>query len=791
MLKQRVTELGNTFRGLCWMNDQPPADNATRNLRVGNVAPSETEPPDPASPQATIDRPIDQESAAAAIKALQRVERMVAESDSGDDPMIGQTLGKYRIEALIGQGGMGRVYRALQTHPVRRNVALKIMSLDVGGRSGSSLQKARQRFVAEGQVLAAIHHHEIACVFDADTTARGEPYFVMELAEGVPLSKFCQDNTLTVAQRIRLIQRIARAVHSAHQQGIVHRDLKPENILVASSNDGPVIKIVDFGIAKVLEGHDSIASGLTGCDQFIGTPGYLSPEQATGSDVDARTDVFALGAILFELLCGSTPINRTDTPFDNFLELRLLTQSFHAPQPSARIAGRDKSTRQQLADRCRTTVAQLLRECRTDLDWVVLKALAPDRVHRYATAADFADDLQRILDAEPTQAAAPTVAYRARKFAQRHPFAVITAACLITFAAVVFVHWRSAHQARIAHRVAVSHQCDRLLDQADTIHQSIQTSSQHPQSSLAKAAVMLQRSKDLLDSEPTLLGLHSRWSELNVAIESAEAAFDFVSSLDAARQMTTIDHHKVVVDGFGSDHAIETLAGAFQEYHLQPGVTDPAVAANRLKQLPDVLLPHVIEALDFWIGEIQLHGDKNVVNWPFEVLAVVDPDPNRNRLRRAIMAGDASELESLAAEGIDHQQLPYSRVQLAAALAVAGKDPHAIEVLRRAQRAHPDNFWINHHLALALSLQGDQQSTEEAVRFFTVASALRPEIAGPSMNLALALASAGRHDEAIEQLHHARQLHPGVDVAHKELTEAIQSASPTGRAVPKSERRPG
>ncbi|MEM8736374.1 MAG: serine/threonine-protein kinase, partial [Planctomycetota bacterium] len=213
--------------------------------------------------------------------ALRRVEKAIVESES-QDGFVGRRVGNYQIEGRIGSGGMGAVYRAMQLHPVKRLVAIKVMNTELIGGANS---EGRRRFVAEGQMLAAVQHDSIAQVFDADMTERGEPYLVMELADGMPLTQFCRENRLTLQERIQLVARISLAVHSAHEKGIVHRDLKPDNILVSDSNGQPKIKIIDFGIAKALSGDKTVAHGLTEIDQFVGTPGYLSPEQATGSEV--------------------------------------------------------------------------------------------------------------------------------------------------------------------------------------------------------------------------------------------------------------------------------------------------------------------------------------------------------------------------------------------------------------------------------------------------------------------------------------------------------------------------
>jgi len=679
------------------------------------------------------------------------------ESESSEDPMIGQSLGNYQIESILGRGGMGKVYRALQTHPVRRAVALKILNLGVGGQASSSQQDAKRRFVAEGQLLALLNHPEIASVYDADTTDRGEPYFVMELVEGLPLTSFCRENRLTITDRIRLIQRICRVVHSAHQKGVVHRDLKPDNILVTHGDDGPLLKIIDFGIAKVIDGHDNIAAGLTCHDAFLGTPGYLSPEQASGSDVDARADVYSIGTMLFELLCGSTPINPNDTPFEDFASLRHLTTTYQPQRPSVRIRASDRLTQRQRAEECDTDLTHLIRQCCSDLDWVVLKAIDPDRIKRYATAIDFADDLQRILDGHPTHAAAPTYLYRTRKFVQRNPSASIAATWLLVLAAGGLVWWQSVQHERMVQTTIIAHQSTSLMDQVTTMRKTIRTSDHPPNSQLVRAAVKLSQAKRLIDPEPTLVQARTRLRLLESSLDTDESEFDFVSALATARHLSTFPQQSQGEQTMERE-SLNSLAVAFTDFGLVPDQVSPESAAGRLQDLPHVLKPEVIESLDFWIGELLANATSTAARWQHDLVVCLDPDPSRNRLRSAIFDGDTAELELIARQGLDHGYLPFSRVQLASALAVAGRHPHSLEVLRRAQRAHPDDFWVNHHLAISLARRPGEASKQEALRFFTAAAAIRPELAGPAMNLAHALKALGRDDEARAQEARAQAL---------------------------------
>lgn len=746
----------------------------------------------------TIDppRPDDAQGAIESLQFAQaQIARITRPSDDQTDPMIGHTLGKYQILSKLGQGGMGTVYRALQTRPVRREVALKLMGCGVIGSHVRASTQAHRRFIAEGQVLAAIRHNDIACVFDADTTAAGEPFLVMELARGVPLSKYCREVRATLEERIELVLRISRAVHHAHTEGIVHRDLKPDNILVDKGDDGPTIKIIDFGIAKVLDGHESIASGMTAMDQFIGTPGYLSPEQARGSDVDARADVFSLGAILFQLICGNTPINRYDTPFQDVHSLRNVINGFESPRPSQRLSKRDAETKHRLAQECQSTVHSLMHQCRNDLDWVVIKALAQDRTNRYATASDFADDLQRVLDDQPTRAAAPTWLYRAKKFRQRHPMLVAGMFLTLIAVAAILARWQYVVQESKLQTRMVNQHCNRILDQVETLRVSIHMSEETPQSHLTRAAVLLEQAQDMLDREPSLVTTHRRQQELLGMLQHDEQSFDFVSRLDLARQMTTVVLPGQEMPGMGSDAAIATMRETLVDFGIDPNQMDPQEAAFELSRLPMILVPHVIESLDFWIGEVQPNSPAGATTWQCRVLQILDPDPERNRLRRAIVFHQDDELESILASGMDARQLPFSRIQLAGALAGAlsnaGKPTQSIAILRRAQQDHPDDFWVNHHLATELSNRGDDESMEEALRFFTVATALRPDSPGPSINLAMSLASLGRHKDAWNEFERIQSRHPESTKWQEQLTSAIELALSNSKRQPKVEDQAG
>jgi tetratricopeptide (TPR) repeat protein len=350
------------------------------------------------------------------------------------EPDLTGTLlaGRYLLGESIGEGGMGTVYRADQVAPVRRPVAVKLI------KPGMDTKAVLGRFEAERQALAVMDHPHIAKVLDAGATTEGRPFFVMELVAGVPLTDYCDAHKLPVADRLDLFQLICAAVQHAHQKGVIHRDLKPGNILVGEQDGRPAPKVIDFGLAKAVGGAPlTDQTLLTAPGALAGTPLYMAPEQANGGpDIDTRADVYALGAILYELLTGSTPIRRDTLRRAALAEVLRLIREADPPTPSRRL-GADDSAPSVAANR-RTEPGRLGRFVRGDLDWVVMKALEKDRSRRYESAAAFAADVDRFLNQEPVAAGPPTRWYRAGKFVRRNR-AVVTASGLVLLALVAGV----------------------------------------------------------------------------------------------------------------------------------------------------------------------------------------------------------------------------------------------------------------------------------------------------------------------------------------------------------------
>jgi serine/threonine protein kinase len=350
------------------------------------------------------------------------------------DDSAGNTVGPYKLLQQIGEGGMGSVWMAEQQQPVRRMVALKII------KAGMDSSQVIARFEAERQALALMNHPNIAKVLDAGTTDNGRPFFVMELVKGVRITEFCDKNKYPPAERLKLFIDVCRAVQHAHQKGIIHRDIKPSNVMVTLHDGVPVVKVIDFGLAKATSQKLTERTLFTAYGQMVGTPSYMSPEQAemSGLDVDTRTDVYSLGVLLYELMTGTTPIDADSLRKAGFVEIQRLIQEQEAPPMSTRLSSLGASS-SVIAGQRGSDADRLSQMLRGDLDVIVLKSLDKDRSRRYATPSDFADDVQRFLANETIEARPASAAYRLKKLYQRNRAAVLTSAlvaCVLVLATV-------------------------------------------------------------------------------------------------------------------------------------------------------------------------------------------------------------------------------------------------------------------------------------------------------------------------------------------------------------------
>jgi eukaryotic-like serine/threonine-protein kinase len=333
----------------------------------------------------------------------------------------GALVGPYKLLQLIGEGGFGLVYMAEQEKPIRRRVALKII------KPGMDSAQVIARFESERQALALMDHPNVARVLDVGSTQSGHPYFVMELVKGVPITEFCDKNHFPLDERLKLFLDVCHAIQHAHQKGVIHRDIKPSNVMVTLHDGVPVVKVIDFGIAKATGQKLTERTLFTAYGQMIGTPAYMSPEQAemSGLDVDTRTDVYSLGVLLYELLTGTTPLEAERLREAGYAKMQKLIQEEATPRPSLRLSSLGESAT-LIAGNRGLDVQRLQRLLASDLDWIVMKALEKDRNRRYATPDAFADDVERSLRHEAIEARPPSTIYRLRKFTQRNRAAVLT-----------------------------------------------------------------------------------------------------------------------------------------------------------------------------------------------------------------------------------------------------------------------------------------------------------------------------------------------------------------------------
>jgi serine/threonine protein kinase len=389
--------------------------------------------------------------------------------ESDPDEAVGAVIaGKYKLVERIGEGGMGRVYMAQQTEPVKRLVAVKVI------RAGMDSRQVLARFEAERQALAMMDHPNIAKVLDAGTTAAGCPFFVMELVKGVPITKFCDDRRLAPRERLELFVPVCQAIQHAHQKGVIHRDVKPGNVLVALYDGRPVPKVIDFGVAKAAGQPLTDKTLVTGFGAIVGTPEYMSPEQAELNqlDIDTRSDVFALGVLLYELLTGTTPLDRKRLGQAALLEVLRIIREEEPPRPSTRISTSD--ARAGIAANRSTDPGRLSRLVKGELDWIVMKALEKDRTRRYETANGFAADVQRYLDGEPVQAVPPSLGYRARKWWRKNRTAgLVAVGFVLLVAGAAVVASVLAVQARRAEQVAAGER-DKARDAERTATRALQ-----------------------------------------------------------------------------------------------------------------------------------------------------------------------------------------------------------------------------------------------------------------------------------------------------------------------------
>lgn len=706
----------------------------------------------------------------------------------------GTMIGPYKLLEPIGEGGMGTVWMAQQSEPIKRRVAIKLI------KPGMDSEQVLARFDAERQALALMDHPNIAKVFDAGSisvgsrqsavgseerqtglptancllpTADGRPYFVMELVKGIPITKYCDEHHLTPRQRLELFIPVCHAIQHAHQKGIIHRDIKPSNVLVAMYDDRPVPKVIDFGLAKATGQQLTEATLHTNFGAVVGTLEYMSPEQASFNqlDVDTRSDIYSLGVLLYELLAGSPPFSKKDLEKAGVLEMLRVIREQEPSKPSTKLSSSDALP--SLSANRGTEPSRLTKLVRGELDWIVMKTLEKDRSRRYETANGFALDLQRYLADEQVLACPPSMGYRLRKFGRRNRLKLVAAAVLATASLVVIgsIGWavrdREARQADAAKQEAAR----RAQLEAGIARSLEEAARSYQRDQLPEAMGSVTYAEKLLgggDVREELTGEVRGWrTDLEMAARLVEISFELAP------------------DGKDLRNADRLYREEFRQYGLDVDALDPAEVAKRVAQ--SRIAPHLVAALDNWLLARQSPGqmptltavDQNLLN----IARRADPDPVRDRIRAALQQRDDKPLREFG-RFETYSVLPPATLLLLETIlnhtrnTFLGGMQHE-EMLREAQRLHPDNFMITARLAFRLSevtttskfhslMDGN---AEEAAGYFRAALAMRPNSVWVRIKLGMALTYQPRHKlvEAESEYREAIRLQPDNAWAHFHL----------------------
>jgi serine/threonine protein kinase/Flp pilus assembly protein TadD len=653
----------------------------------------------------------------------------------------GTVIGPYKLMEQIGEGGMGLVFVAEQQQPIRRKVALKVI------KPGMDTRQVVARFEAERQALALMDHPNIAHVHDGGTTPTGRPYFVMELVKGVPITEYCDQNQVPVRERLGLLLDVCQAVQHAHQKGIIHRDIKPSNVLVMSRDGTPVVKVIDFGVAKAVGQQLTDKTIYTQFTQLVGTPLYMSPEQAghSGIGVDTRTDIYALGVLLYELLTGMTPFDKERLKGADYDEIRRIIREEEPPRPSTRLStlGQAATT---VSTRRKSDPRRLTQLVRGDLDWIVMKALEKDRNRRYETASALAADVQRYLADEPVEATPPSAGYRLRKLLRRHKGAVLAAALLLLAAVLAGagLGWMAGERA--ARR-------DRMVQAFDAALQEGVEFLQAGNEPRARAAV--QRASGLLTGAGGDKVLHER-------LDRVTADLEMVADIEWARLQGA-----EVKDGTFSYFGAEPFfARAFRRYNLPVLQLDRDEAVRRIAA--SAIREQILAALAEWNNRQRDPAEQRKL---MAVLRSADENPWRQGVYGAVAQRDLAGLARLSEEPQALDQPPARLEMLSRFLAKYNRGA-AVNFLHKAQQRYPDDFWINHELAFYLCELKPPRS-QEAIGFYRAALALRPNSPGVHLNLGLALQARGDFTSAETEIREAIRLQPEYVEAHNSLGSVL------------------
>ncbi len=735
----------------------------------------------PAVPDATIDQPLTEQP--------------------------GTVIGRYKLKEQIGEGGMGVVYVAEQTEPVRRKVALKII------KPGMDTRQVIGRFEAERQALALMDHPNIARVLDAGATGSGKgdgsnlceapegpsrqigpvplsagrPYFVMELVRGMPITDYCDQAKLATDGRLELFSKVCQAVQHAHQKGIIHRDIKPSNVMVTLHDGVPVPKVIDFGVAKAINQRLTEESIYTHLTEMIGTPLYMSPEQAELSalDIDTRSDVYSLGVLLYELLTGTTPFDKATLREAGFDEIRRIIREQEPPRPSDRLGTVEAASLSTISEQRGIDPRKLTHTLRGDLDWIVMKALEKDRTRRYESASALAADLRCYLDDEPVQACPPSVGYRLRKYVRRNKLrfamaTVLTIAVLVATGSIGgSIGWMTRD--RVARQARMSGQVELILGDVDRLIE---------QQKWPEAIATARRAEPLVVGDEAEEAIQTRVEQVLTDLKMVER-LDEIRLLHSVVKQSGFDYDKQL--GFACEQSVfdrkgtdQAYAAAFGEYGIDMDKLSEAEAGKKCRGHTRVAVPLVV-ALDHWALMRREIDESDNTRWRrlVAIAKLVDSDPLRNRLRDLWVKETTNDVKKELAEMAQAERLrdqpPTTLVFLAKALIRATLHEEAVSVLRRAQQAFPGDFWVNFILAYTINEQNPGDA--ESIRFFSAALALRPGNTAVLCNLGDVFKDQGKLGEAIACYSKALEIDPKCYRAHNRLGIVLKDQGKLDQAI--------
>ena len=719
--------------------------------------------------------------------------------------------GRYKLLDQVGEGGMGTVWMAQQTEPVKRMVAIKLI------KPGMDSKSVLARFEAERQALALMDHPNIAKVLDAGVTNEGHPFFVMELVKGVPITQFCDTRRLTPQQRLELFVPVCHAIQHAHQKGVIHRDLKPSNIMVGLYDDRPVPKVIDFGVAKAMGQPLTDSTFHTGFGTVIGTPQYMSPEQATFNnlDVDTRSDIYSLGVVLYELLVGSPPFTKKELETVGMMEMLRVVREVEPPRPSTKLSAAE--TLPTLAAQRSTEPRTLAGMLRNELDWIVMKALEKDRTRRYETANGFAADVQRYLAGEAVLAVPPSAGYRLRKFLRKNSAAVkaTLAIVLVLVLGSLGTVWGLLNAAeKETARVKAEAEVDRKQLEIDRQEQAER--QRYERNFDAASSLLSTVENSLTASDAKTAGQALAQAEKRLAEGGAD---DLRGRLERCRielvmlrELDRIDDFRwSSVDGRYPPQQLiaRSWAEAMDRYGVPSGT--PAIeVARRINE--SLIRERLLTIVELWFA---LDGRRQL--GLRRILELADPDEFRNEARAT---GYARALLSRAFRG---KPLPSSQpVWFAIGHGQNRLEAHGLResLLLSAYRLRPNNFpllmtlaelsyttvaelsassardslgWYRAALAVnptspvawnnlgnALQITGDLPG---AIAAYQEAIRLDPKFAKAYTNLGAAQKASGHLDDAIASHREAIRLDPKLAEAHSNLGIALKASGHLVEAI--------